>query len=115
MLLPGDSANSRLIHLVAAIEPDEAMPPDGTRLSPAEVGLLRAWIDQGANWPDGADVLDPRAERAKSHWAFQPLRADPGTAGVRFEMVPDADRPFHSRRTRIGRHPASASSRSPGN
>ena len=53
------------------------MPPDGTRLSPADVGLLRAWIDQGAHWPDGADVLDPRAERAKSHWAFQPLRAIP--------------------------------------
>ncbi|WZP00342.1 DUF1553 domain-containing protein [Isosphaeraceae bacterium EP7] len=77
VLLPGDGAKSRLIHMVAAIEPDEVMPPDGPRLSPAEVGLLRAWIDQGAHWPDGADVLDPRAERAKDHWAFRPLAPTP--------------------------------------
>jgi hypothetical protein len=74
-LIPGDSANSRLIHLVAALDKDDAMPPEGKALSPEEVGLLRAWIDQGANWPDGADVLDPRTEAARRHWAFQPLRA----------------------------------------
>jgi mono/diheme cytochrome c family protein len=78
VLVRGDSASSRLIHLVAAIDPEEVMPPDdGDRLSPAEVGLLRAWIDQGANVPDGSDVADPRAERAKSHWAFQPLHSTP--------------------------------------
>lgn len=77
VLVPGNSASSRLIHLVAAIDKDEVMPPDGKQLSPAEVGLLRAWIDQGAQWPDGSDVLDPRAERAKAHWAFRPLRDIP--------------------------------------
>src|SRR5262245_50781838 len=50
------------------------MPPDAKPLSREQVGLLRAWIDQGVQWPDGADVLDPRAEKAKQHWAFQPLR-----------------------------------------
>ncbi len=76
-LITGDSANSRLIHLVAGLDPKEAMPPppDQKPLSKDEVGLLRAWIDQGAKWPDGADVLDPRAEKAKTHWAFQPLRS----------------------------------------
>jgi hypothetical protein len=77
VLIPGDSVNSRLIHLVAAINKDEVMPPDGKPLSPEDVGMLRAWIDQGARWPDGADVLDPRTEQAKGHWAFQPLRATP--------------------------------------
>ncbi len=87
LLIKGDSANSRLIHLVAALDPKEVMPPspDGKLLSKEEVGLLRAWIDQGAKWPDGADVLDPRAERAKSHWAFQPLRP------VAVSEVKDAD------------------------
>jgi hypothetical protein len=75
VLVPGDSANSRLIHLVAALEKQEVMPPEGQPLSAEEVGLLRAWIDQGAKWPDGADVLDPRSEQAKGHWAFQPLRS----------------------------------------
>lgn len=75
ILAPGKSASSRLIHLVAAVDKDTAMPPDGPRLTKEEVGVLRAWIDQGAKWPDGTDVLDPRAEKAKTHWAFQPLRA----------------------------------------
>src|SRR5262249_31299656 len=73
VFIPGDSANSRLIHLVAALDRQEMMPPEGKPLSQEEVGLLRAWIDQGAVWPDGADVLDPRTEQARRHWAFQPL------------------------------------------
>jgi len=75
ILASGDSANSRLIHLVARLEKDNVMPPDGDPLTAEQVGVLRAWIDQGTIWPDGADVLDPRAERARTHWAFQPLRA----------------------------------------
>ena len=77
VLIPGDSANSRLIQLIAALDEQEKMPPDGKPLSREQVGLLRAWIDQGAKWPVGADVLDPRTEQAKRHWAFQPLRAVP--------------------------------------
>jgi mono/diheme cytochrome c family protein len=51
----GDSAHSTLVHAVARITPDEddAMPPkkkDGTvnALTKEQVGLVRAWIDQGA-------------------------------------------------------------------
>ena len=50
----GNSAQSRLIHLVAGTDPDSIMPKKGTRLTPEQVGLLRAWIDQGMVWP--ADV-----------------------------------------------------------
>jgi hypothetical protein len=28
------------------------MPLAGERLTPEQVGLLRAWIDQGAEWPE---------------------------------------------------------------
>ncbi len=68
------SAHSLLIHLVAGIDEDTVMPPDGERLTAEQVGILRAWIDQGADWPSDADVLDPRTERAREHWAFQPLQ-----------------------------------------
>src|SRR3546814_15980586 len=34
------------------------MPPEGKPLSPEEIGVLRAWIAQGAIW--------------EQHWAFQP-------------------------------------------
>ena len=54
-VIPGKSAESHLVHAVARILPeeDEHMPPkkkDGTiaALSKEEVGLIRAWIDQGA-------------------------------------------------------------------
>ncbi len=92
VLIKGDSANSRLIHLVAALDSKEVMPPppDGKLLSKEEVGVLRAWIDQGAKWPDGADVLDPRAEQAKNHWAFQPLRrvAEPPVRDANWSRTP---------------------------
>lgn len=78
VFVKGDSVNSRLIHLVSGLEKSSIMPPDGEPLKPEQISILRAWIDQGAVWPDGADVLDPRTERARKHWAFQPL----GTANV---------------------------------
>lgn len=51
-ILPGNSAKSPLIHYVARLVPDMEMPPEdrGTPLTPQEVGLLRAWIDQGVAW-----------------------------------------------------------------
>ena len=51
-IIPGNSADSPLIHYVALLVPDMEMPPDGKGdpLTPAQVGLLRAWIDQGAQW-----------------------------------------------------------------
>jgi hypothetical protein len=51
-LVPGDSARSKLIHYVAQLVPDMEMPPPdkGAPLTPQQIGLLRAWIDQGANW-----------------------------------------------------------------
>jgi hypothetical protein len=51
-IVPGDSAKSMLIHYVARQVPDLEMPPagKGNPLTPEQVGLLRAWIDQGASW-----------------------------------------------------------------
>ena len=46
----GSSAKSGLVASVARLNEDEAMPPEGKGqpFSKEEVGLLRAWIDQGA-------------------------------------------------------------------
>lgn len=51
-IVPGKSAESRLIHFVARLVPDLEMPPEGKGkpLTAEEVGVLRAWIDQGAPW-----------------------------------------------------------------
>ncbi len=72
VILPGNSAQSKLIHLVSGLVPDTVMPQKGERLTAAEIGKLRAWIDAGANWPDEL------AQAGKSsHWAFKPpVRAE---------------------------------------
>lgn len=51
-IIPGDSARSRLIHYVAHLVPELKMPPPGKAepLTAEQIGRLRAWIDQGANW-----------------------------------------------------------------
>jgi len=49
-VVKGNSAKSTLVHAVARLDADEAMPPDGKGdpLSKEQIGLIRAWIDQGA-------------------------------------------------------------------
>src|SRR5256714_2745262 len=65
-IIVGKSAESPLILRVAGTNPDEVMPPKGEKLAAAQVGILRAWIDQGAKWPDEL----ARGKRKEDHWAF---------------------------------------------
>src|SRR6218665_313379 len=58
----GKSAESYIVELVAGVEPDSIMPKKGTRWTPEQVGLLRAWIDQGAVWPVGITFAKPPSE-----------------------------------------------------
>lgn len=51
-IVVGNSADSLLVQLVAGLDPDRVMPDKGTKLSAAEIGVVRAWIDQGAAWDD---------------------------------------------------------------
>jgi mono/diheme cytochrome c family protein len=50
ILAKGKSAESSLVHSIARLDEDEAMPPEGKGdpLTKEQVGLVRAWIDQGA-------------------------------------------------------------------
>jgi mono/diheme cytochrome c family protein len=66
-IVPGKSGESRLIHLVAGLEQDAIMPPKGEKLTAEQIGLLRAWIDQGADWPEAYSKVSP-----KEHWAYVP-------------------------------------------
>ncbi|MCC6694141.1 MAG: PSD1 domain-containing protein [Candidatus Hydrogenedentes bacterium] len=50
VVVEGKSGESRLISLVAGLDPELIMPPKGPQLTPEEVGILRAWIDQGLVW-----------------------------------------------------------------
>ncbi len=64
VILPGRSAESRLIHAVARLDAETQMPPagKGEPLTPEQIGKLRAWIDQGARWDDGPLSRQPKIE-----------------------------------------------------
>ena len=70
-ILPGKSGESPFIHLVAGLVPDMRMPYKAPPLTADEVGILRAWIDQGVAW---TPAVAPR----ETHWSFRPIvRSDP--------------------------------------
>ena len=70
-LLPGNAAGSPLFRYVSGADPELRMPPAGEPpLAPAEVAVLRAWIDAGAPWPDhaSATLADPL-----DWWSLKPV------------------------------------------
>ena len=61
----GNSAQSYFIHLVAGTDPDSAMPKKGSKLTPEQVGILRAWVDQGLKWDPQVSFAQPPANNLK--------------------------------------------------
>ncbi|HEV8543282.1 MAG TPA: c-type cytochrome domain-containing protein [Verrucomicrobiae bacterium] len=50
VIIVGKSEKSPLVQAIAGLDPDNSMPPEGKGdpLSKEQIGLIRAWIDQGA-------------------------------------------------------------------
>jgi ankyrin repeat protein len=65
---PGNSEGSRLYQRLIGNQYGQQMPPTGA-LQPEQIQIIRAWIDQGAVWPDEASgdapmrALDARSGR----------------------------------------------------
>lgn len=56
----GKGGESLLVELVAGVDPDRIMPASNRpKLSAEEVGVLRAWIDQGMAWEEGITIGRP--------------------------------------------------------
>lgn len=72
-IIPGKAMASSLIHFVTSSDEDEMMPPKGERLAVAQIATLRAWINEGAMWPDGVDVV--KLKDKSDHWSFKPINA----------------------------------------
>ena len=70
VVLPEKAGDSLLIRWVEGRDPNRVMPPEGERLTAAQIGRLRAWIDGGAVWPDEA----PGAADEDRHWSFRTIR-----------------------------------------
>src|SRR5215471_15129357 len=89
-IILGDSAKSSLVHFTARLVEDSEMPPvgKGEPLAKEEVGVLRAWIDQGAKWPveitlretgGNEEIRNPKSE----------IRNLPEAAGRQVDFVKD--------------------------
>ncbi|MFG0265714.1 MAG: c-type cytochrome domain-containing protein [Rhodopirellula sp. JB055] len=57
-------SSSMYIDYLISEDDDMLMPPrtHGGPLSPAELALIRIWIEEGANWPDDAHVVQPELD-----------------------------------------------------
>ena len=69
-IVPGHSEKSPLIDYVSGNVPDSEMPPKAQRkrfpaLRTDDVALLRAWIDQGAEWPKDVLLSSPKIEKRR--------------------------------------------------
>jgi hypothetical protein len=90
-ITPGRADDSELIRRVEAEEAELRMPLDSDPIGRDEIRILRAWIDQGADWPESpAAAADGRGEMVvtdedRQHWSYRPLRA------VALPEVRDAD------------------------
>jgi hypothetical protein len=61
MVVPGRSAESPLLRRLLEADEKDRMPQKAPPLPPQTIDLVRRWIDQGAEWPEGA---------AGRHWAW---------------------------------------------
>lgn len=65
-VVPGSSANSMVYHRLIGSEYGPQMPPKAA-LRPEQIGVLKDWIDQGADWPEALaneEELPPADPRA---------------------------------------------------
>jgi hypothetical protein len=69
VIQPGNSDASKLIRMVTGAD-GKVMPPAGAPLTAAEIAMLRAWIDQGAEWPAAVTTT---ASSAPTHWSFRKI------------------------------------------
>jgi ankyrin repeat protein len=90
-VLPGKSAASPVIRFAADLVEEMEMPPLEKRdrypaLSASEIAQVRAWIDQGANWPAGI-VLSARPDAAPENSRAAADKVLPESAHPIFTLI----------------------------
>lgn len=70
LFVAGQSQDSLLIKVLEGQGEIARMPKDSEPLTPAQIALIKQWIDAGAALPEPA----PLERRRSDHWSFQPIR-----------------------------------------
>ena len=97
-IVPKDVRRSEVMRRLTADDPDEKMPPakSNRRVTPAQVELVRRWIDEGAPWG--------------RHWAYEPP-VRPSVPAASGKILNPIDSFVRSRLAREGLHASSAAPR----
>ncbi len=80
-IIPGDSKRSLLVKRILGEGDVARMPMGGAPLAPAQISLIRRWIDQGAEW-SGDDrsairTINNQQSAIMRHWAYvKPVRPE---------------------------------------
>ena len=96
----GKSGESLIVELVSGMDPDNTMPKKGTKWTPEQVGLLRAWIDHGAPWPANVTFAKPPPQNLHPRAVALPqgrAEAHPIDRLLALHADPVADRVFARR------------------
>lgn len=116
-ILPGHSAESSLIHYVDHQVDLMEMPPpgEGDKLSDKQIGLLRAWIDQGVPWsePEPKErirfsvspmlrwvTVEGNTDLFQKHWGI-PEGVSGGVQQLELEYDLDPETTFSARATAV--------------
>jgi hypothetical protein len=70
-IVVGKSDESLLFQYISGDDPE--MPKDGEPLTAAEIAVIREWIEQGAAWPEGTELVDKR-QYDLNWWSLRALR-----------------------------------------
>jgi mono/diheme cytochrome c family protein len=75
IIIPGKSQDSRLVQRILGAGGEQRMPLGKEALQPAQIALIRQWIDEGAVWPEEDSAIRNPQSAIPKHWAFvAPMR-----------------------------------------
>ena len=108
-VVTGNALESPLYQRLITTDPDEHMPPAETHkdLKPAEIALIKQWIDTGAQWQPHWSLIKPERPPvpavANQAWVRNPIDAFvlQKLSAKRLEPAPEADRPALARRVAL--------------
>ena len=75
-ITPGDAMGSEMIKRILTTDADDHMPPAKSKLAdltPAEIAVLKQWINEGAEY--------------EAHWSFIPLKLEQATKGMSIDGI----------------------------
>ncbi len=76
IITPGKANVSRLLARILGEGGEPQMPLGGEPLKPAQIELIKRWIDEGATWPEETSDLRPQTSDQPKHWAYvKPVQA----------------------------------------